>query len=169
MSWYFQTDEHSSLYNKYRFDYPKSLYNHIFAFMGQENLPNERRWTLAVDVGCGTGHNTWPLAEHFEHVIGVDLSETQLKQARQNHGHLKNVTFKQGSAHNLEFLADGSVDLVTTAMALHWFDREKFYRECQRVLRPGGILAAVGFVIDLEDDEGRNILHEVSHALNTNV
>ena len=75
MSWYFQTDEHSALYNKYRFDYPKSLYNHIFAFMGHENLPNEIRWTLAVDVGCGTGQNTWPLAEHFEHVIGVDLSE----------------------------------------------------------------------------------------------
>ncbi|MDQ3057661.1 MAG: class I SAM-dependent methyltransferase, partial [Pseudomonadota bacterium] len=35
-----------------------------------------------------------------------------------------------------------SVGLVVVAQALHWFDREPFFTECERVLRPGGVLAA---------------------------
>jgi SAM-dependent methyltransferase len=38
-------------------------------------------------------------------------------------------------------LADASVDLVTVAQALHWFDRDAFWREARRVLRPGGVIA----------------------------
>src|SRR4029453_15505466 len=33
------------------------------------------------------------------------------------------------------------MDLVTVAQALHWFDRDRFYGEAERVLKPGGILA----------------------------
>ena len=34
-----------------------------------------------------------------------------------------------------------SIDLVFSAQALHWFDRPAFYRECGRVLKPGGTVA----------------------------
>ena len=36
---------------------------------------------------------------------------------------------------------DGTVDLVTVAQALHWFDVSSFYPEVRRVAKPGGILA----------------------------
>ena len=39
-------------------------------------------------------------------------------------------------------LADHSVDLVTVAQALHWFDFERFFAEVRRVSRPGAVLAA---------------------------
>jgi len=38
-------------------------------------------------------------------------------------------------------LSAGSVDLITVAQALHWFNIEQFFAESVRVLRPGGILA----------------------------
>jgi len=38
-------------------------------------------------------------------------------------------------------LPAGSVDLITVAQALHWFDIEQFFAESVRVLRPGGVLA----------------------------
>ena len=34
------------------------------------------------------------------------------------------------------------MDLVAVAQALHWFERQRFFSECERVLRPGGALAA---------------------------
>lgn len=39
-------------------------------------------------------------------------------------------------------LEDASVDLVTVAQALHWFDHDRFYAEVRRVARPGAIVAA---------------------------
>lgn len=42
-------------------------------------------------------------------------------------------------------LADASVGLVAVAQALHWFDRGAFFSECERVLVPGGVLAAWGY------------------------
>jgi SAM-dependent methyltransferase len=39
-------------------------------------------------------------------------------------------------------LETGSVDLVTVAQALHWFDLPAFYTEARRVLVPRGVIAA---------------------------
>ncbi len=50
--------------------------------------------TLAVDVGCGTGSSTRPLAEHFKDVVGVDVSETQLEEARIYPGTQGNIQYK---------------------------------------------------------------------------
>jgi SAM-dependent methyltransferase len=41
--------------------------------------------------------------------------------------------------------ADRSIDLVVAAQALHWFDLDRFYDEVRRVVRPGGIVAAVSY------------------------
>src|SRR5947199_2257524 len=41
-----------------------------------------------------------------------------------------------------------SVALITVAQALHWFDRERFYAEAKRVLRPTGVLAAWAYGVD---------------------
>lgn len=50
-------------------------------------------------------------------------------------------------------LDDASVDLVAVAQALHWFDRYRFFATCERVLRPGGVLAAWTYQdIIFEDD-----------------
>jgi len=45
------------------------------------------------------------------------------------------------AAKNLS-IEDNSVTLIQVATALHWFDLKKFYRECDRVLVPGGVIAA---------------------------
>ena len=163
MSWCFKTEEQSKLYSRYRFDYPKALCNRVLGYMGDEFLEDGCKLGLAVDVGCGTGQNTWPLAKLFENVVGVDVSQSQLSEARKawRRTNYTNIIFKQAEAHKMDFLEDGSVDLITVAIALHWFDRKKFFRECLRVLRSSGVLAAFAYDTEIQDFEGVNIVQEV--------
>lgn len=53
-------------------------------------------------------------------------------------------TIRVGKAEDLP-LPDGSVDLLTVATAVHWFDQPKFLAEAGRVLKPGGCIALVDF------------------------
>jgi ubiquinone/menaquinone biosynthesis C-methylase UbiE len=70
-------------------------------------------------------------------VLATDGNEQQLQHAAP----APNVTYQQGDAHSIP-LQGCSVDLVTAASALHWFDLPAFYREVRRVLKPHGCMAA---------------------------
>ncbi|XP_049450603.1 putative methyltransferase DDB_G0268948 isoform X4 [Epinephelus fuscoguttatus] len=115
---------------------------------------------LAVDLGCGTGQNARLLAPHFQQVVGIDVSECQLEEARAVPGY-PNITYRQGVAEELPF-PDGSVDLLTAASAAHWFDRLRFLAEASRVLKPRGCLALLGF----SDTKTRLCYHNCGERLN---
>ncbi|HYW50863.1 MAG TPA: class I SAM-dependent methyltransferase [Gemmatimonadaceae bacterium] len=94
------------------------------------------RHALAWDAGCGSGQASVALAAHYDQVIATDASAAQLANAERR----PNVTYRI-AAESDELIAEGSVDLVTVAQAVHWFDRTRFWREVQRALAPGGVLA----------------------------
>jgi SAM-dependent methyltransferase len=73
-------------------------------------------------------------------VEATDISESQLKNAVQK----PNIRYRVEPAESPSF-PDNFFDLVTVGQAAHWFDFEKFYPETNRVLKPGGILALVGY------------------------
>ncbi len=94
-----------------------------------------------IDLGCGTGRFSEPLAEHFSaRVIGIDPSSKMLEQARQK-VQSDRVVFERASAEALP-VADASVDLVFMSMIFHHLDDAAgVARECRRVLRDGGHVA----------------------------
>jgi len=94
------------------------------------------RRCLAVDVGAGTGLATVALARHFDRVVGTDLSDRQIANAQ----HAPNVEYMVSPAEHLPF-GDASVDLLTVAQALHWFDLDRFWPEVKRVLQSRGVVA----------------------------
>lgn len=55
---------------------------------------------------------------------------------------------RKGSGEDVP-VPDSSVDLITCAQSMHWFDMEKFFTECDRVLKPNGCIAAYGNGIPL--------------------
>lgn len=103
---------------------------------------------LAVDVGCGTGQLTEPLAAHFTQVLGLDPSADQIEQAPPQ----ANVTYQCAPAERLS-VADGSASLITAAQAAHWFDLPAFYNEVRRIAAPGAVLVLVSYgVLNLDEE-----------------
>jgi SAM-dependent methyltransferase len=96
--------------------------------------------TCAWDAGCGSGQASRGLASRFDRVVATDPSAAQIAQAAGP----ANVAFAVEPGEQSS-LADGCVDAVCVAQALHWFDRDAFFAECARVLRPGGVLVAWGY------------------------
>ncbi len=104
--------------------------------------------TLAWDCGAGSGQASVALADRFDKVLATDMSEAQLSHAMPHPRIDYRVALADSSG-----LPDHSADLVTVAQALHWFDLERFYAEVNRVLVPGGLIAAWSYgVIAVEGD-----------------
>jgi len=133
----FKGSEHSSLYDKFRPVAPSSLIQQINEFYEGD------KFEMCVDVGCGTGQFTKLLIPLADKIIGTDVSETQLAQAKANIRDEK-VEFRLGAGERIA-VDDGSVDLVTISQALHWLKFDEFYDEVNRVLKDGGVLAVIGY------------------------
>jgi len=98
-----------------------------------------------LEIGCGTGALTLPLAEAVgEHgrVVAVDISEPMLGAARQKVGErgLRNVTLLSGDAQVFAF-EPGAFDLATSRMGVMFFaDPAAAFRNIKGGLKPGGRL-----------------------------
>ncbi|MGF1458305.1 MAG: class I SAM-dependent methyltransferase [Leptolyngbyaceae cyanobacterium] len=119
---------HAADYATYRPHYPAAL----FTWLAQQCRQHDRVW----DCATGNGQAAIALAAHFQQVIATDASAAQLEQAPQH----PRVTYQVALAETPDMAAH-SVDLVTVAQAVHWFDLEPFYAAVQRVLKPEGLFA----------------------------
>ncbi|CAL8266362.1 unnamed protein product [Lota lota] len=137
----FEGKDHASVYQKYRFVPPEEVKDLILQYL--DNKREGQPLGLAVDLGCGTGQLSRLLAPHFQDLVGLDISEGQLEEARAVQGY-PNVTYRLGTAEDLPF-ADNSVDLLAASSAAHWFQQQLFLAEAKRVLKPRGCIALVGF------------------------
>ena len=104
----------------------------LFEWLSRQCLDYKRSW----DCATGSGQAAVSLAEHFDEVIATDVSEEQI---RNSYPHPR-ITYRIARAED-SGIERSSVDLITVATALHWFDQPKFFVEVERVLKPGGVLA----------------------------
>lgn len=141
---------HAAAYARYRPRYPDAL----FAALAERCAARRLAW----DCATGSGQAAVALAAHFEAVVATDASAEQVAQAEPH----PCVTYRTAPAE-ASGLPDGSVDLVTVAQALHWFDVEAFYAEAQRVAAPGGLLAVWTYDL-LHVDEALDAVLAAYHA-----
>ena len=139
----FSTD--SEKYARYRPGYPEELFQFIEGLLEERN----RAW----DCGTGNGQVAAALAEFMQHVEGTDISRQQLANAIKK----PNITYSLQSAENTDFEND-QFDLVTVAQAIHWFNIPKFHNEVKRVLKPGGIIAVMGYGLFRSNMETNRII-----------
>ena len=110
-----------------------------------------------LEIGCGTGALSKSLALAFPNakIYCLDLSPHYLKKAQKNLAGLKNVSFVQGLAENLDF-KDGSFDAVVSCYLFHELPaqiREQVIREKWRVLKKGGFMGIADSIQTGDDSE----------------
>lgn len=127
---YFNSAEIAARYTQVRPYYHAEVAERLRTFAGVE------RFGRVLDVGCGSGQSSIALAGIAGQVIAIDPSPSMLGAAQVH----PRVLYQPGLAEELDFAA-GAFDLISAGSALHWFDQERFYGQCRRVLSPGGLLA----------------------------
>jgi SAM-dependent methyltransferase len=137
----------AELYACYRPGYPVALYEFLYSI-----VPGS---ASAWDCGTGSGQVATVLADHFEKVFATDISEEQVNNAPPR----ENVYYSIQRSEQTNF-PDSFFDLITVAQAVHWFDFNPFYQEVRRIMKPGGILAIMGYgLLKTHDAADEIILH----------
>jgi len=137
-------------YARSRPSHPSELFEHLAALCARR----ERCW----DAATGNGQAASALALRFPMVIATDASRRQIAEAPRHPRIHYAVARSEASG-----LAAQSVDLITVAQALHWFDLDAFYSEVRRVLRRGGILAAWCYELHAIDERMDEVMRWFYH------
>ena len=137
-------------YAEFRPHYPESLFSYLATLCSHHET--------ALDCGTGNGQAAVELAQCFARVIATDPSAAQIEKATQR----RNVEYRVARAEASGLPAQ-SVDLVTAAQALHWFDAAAFFAEATRVLKRDGAIAIWGYGDPVLDTTR---LQEILHGFN---
>src|SRR5687767_7376087 len=100
---------HAAIYAAFRPVYPGEMYDFLLALVSERN----RAW----DCGCGNGQVAGVLSDHFNQVDATDISQKQLDHAIKK----PNINYQLAPAEKVD-IAPASIDLVTVAQAIHWFN-----------------------------------------------
>ncbi len=106
----------------------------------------DRRVQSILDIGCGTGNHSIPLAQRGYQVTGVDLSESMLERARQKAGD-GNPVFVQGDARKVNLHQTFDAVLMMFAVLGYQLSNDDVLaalRTVRQHLKPGGL-----FVFDV--------------------
>ena len=94
-----------------------------------------------LDLGCGDGTTALPAAKRGADVLGVDIARNLVEAGNRRAAKegLKNITFREGDATNLQGLADSTFDLVVSIFGAMFAPKpHDVAREMVRVTKPGG-------------------------------
>ncbi|MEV5837459.1 class I SAM-dependent methyltransferase [Nocardia sp. NPDC052112] len=124
---------HAAAYAEHRPDYPATGIRWALEPVGASAAP------VVLDLGAGTGKLTEGLLAVGADVIAVEPDAAMRAELVRR---FPAVTASAGAAEAIP-LADDSVDAVLVGQAFHWFDQARAFPEIARVLRGGGVFAAL--------------------------
>jgi SAM-dependent methyltransferase len=127
-------NEIAELYDQGRREPPDWLYEELFSSSGLDPA-----LAKILEIGCGTGKSTLPLARRGCHVVALEMGANLTRLARQHlagfpHVQVLNTRFE-------DWAAVEAFDLVLAITAWHWLDPAVRYQRAAAALKPGGVLA----------------------------
>lgn len=154
--------EVAGFYHKYRHGYPSAVIDAVADAFGLNDQD------LVVDLGCGTGQLTLPMAERVCAVVGLDPEPDMLLRARRAARDLDvlNVSWMIGADTDIpalgSLLRDRSVGAVTIGQALHWMEHDILFQAVNPLVRAGGGVAVLtnGTPLWLQETEWSRALRD---------
>jgi len=122
-------------YDRIRPRYPEQVFDALAA----AGVPPGAR---VLEIGCGTGQATIPLARRGYRITAVELGPAMAAVARRNLAGFDSVQVVTASFEDWP-LPDQPFDLVFAATAFHWVDPAVRVVKAADALRPGGLLATM--------------------------
>lgn len=120
-------------YDRARPTYPDALFDEIVALSG---IPHGGR---VLEIGCGTGQATRPMAERGYRITAIELGPNLAAIARRNLSPW-DVDVQVGAFEEWKPTA-APFDLVMCVNAFHWLDHAIALPKTAGILRPNGALA----------------------------
>ncbi|GII88324.1 methyltransferase type 11 [Sphaerisporangium siamense] len=128
--------EDAELYDRARPGYPVELYDDLAEVAGVGT------GCRVLEIGCGTGQATVPLAERGCRVLAVELGEAMARVARRNLSGFPQAEVVVSSFEDWT-PPERPFDVVFSATAFHWVDPAVRVVKSAACLRPGGTIATV--------------------------
>ncbi|HEX2997703.1 MAG TPA: class I SAM-dependent methyltransferase [Anaerolineales bacterium] len=123
-------------YARYRWDYAPQAIKAIVEITQMSGK------SMLADLGAGTGILTRHFVNKAQKVYAIEPNLEQRQILERQLRSFPSVSALDASAEDTT-LPDGSVDIITVAQAIHWFDPEPARKEMLRILKRGGWLALI--------------------------
>jgi SAM-dependent methyltransferase len=131
-------EEVPELYDRARPGYPAELFDDLV------ELADLRAGSRLLEIGCGTGQATVPLAERGVEIVCVELGAGLAAVARRSLARFSGVELFHAAFEDWEPEPRAEpFDAAVSFTAFHWIDPEVRYAKAARLLRRGGALAVV--------------------------
>jgi SAM-dependent methyltransferase len=133
----------AEFYARFRRGYPDAVVDRLVAALELD------AGSRVLDIGCGTGQLTLPLAARTRAVVGVDVEADMLRHAHRAAAEAgaTGITWVLGADTELGTLGEvagaHAFDAATVGQALHWMDVPRLFGTLRDLVRPGGGVAVV--------------------------
>ena len=143
-------DDVAEDYERVRPLYPAEMFARIACYSGLTEDSN------VLEIGCGTGQATLPLARLGVRLMAIDPGKNLIALAQSKLSAYPRVEFRNCFFEEVELQSD-FFDLVVSATAFHWIPPQVAYPKTNQLLKPGGCLALLWNMMPTfeEDIEGR--------------
>ncbi|MGW5686930.1 class I SAM-dependent methyltransferase [Nonomuraea sp. NPDC003754] len=148
-----------AFYARFRPGYPKVFFDDVIRRFGLDGSGR------LLDLGCGTGQLTIPLAGHVTEAVGMDPEPDMLTEAARHAAADKvgNVTWVRGGSADLSGQL-GRFRLVTMGRSFHWMEREQVLRTLADMVEDGGgLVIADDGCLARSTTPWQHIIEEVQH------
>ncbi|MEV0380848.1 methyltransferase domain-containing protein [Nonomuraea sp. NPDC050643] len=145
-------------YAKYRAGHGDPAIEHLAMTFGGDST--------VLDLGCGPGTVSIPLAGRVGEVLAVDPDEEMLAEGRRLAARVPNIRWLRGDSTTLRGLPP--FDHVVMGRSFHWMDRRAVLAELDELLPPHGVVALIGPTRDPVEEPWEPVMRRVRDAFGVN-